>query len=691
MNIEGIEKFFKKVNDILITGFLIPSKNPKEIWFPYSIEVSRLLEPGVILAIKNFNSIEIGNPNKEEHDLYFSIYEVVDVTVQHYDILNLIENPQKVKLTETFEKFREDWYRSLEESEREDLKIIVQAVPHNYELHIPSERNIVLKNINYDYKFRRSNVEPIVGENVFLLENKYIEEYINGKIKESPTSFRAGNHQIFKNVSIYMDYYPLLNRHFGVFGFTGAGKSNLISTLISKSMLEAPSPANILVFDINNEYFGLLFDVLLEKDGHVIFLTPDTVSGIALDAFLKGYYNEKNFEEVLDAAAEEFIETVNFPDEVKNNEQFPKIKEVVKLLLLFNKIKIYASVITTKDFLDIVFEIVENNIKNVFSGTGSQSRKQYFKNFLNIFYRKFASNQNLNKHIYVNMTLFIKQFKKFVTGEEIKEFAGLERNYHEQIIKALNILEKVVESVAVEYLKSLEYENTITIEELVEYTHDKEGSLMIFLSENDNDLRNFAHEFGNLLYDIRKNKKLKENPLTLFLFEEADLFIPLKPVGDDKEKASIQKSKEIATTLARRGRKYKLGLGIATQRTRYLDTSIVAQLGTYFVSKLPRATDRQVISEGFGVEEKQLSETNHFLPGDWMVLTHVNALNLKATPVLISFENANDRLIRFLENLDIDKYLKTKEIDLTPPPYLDEIFTNISKEEIFEIFPILVE
>ncbi|MEY4008625.1 MAG: hypothetical protein RL232_152 [Actinomycetota bacterium] len=44
-----------------------------------------------------------------------------------------------------------------------------------------------------------------------------------------------------------------------------------------------------------------------------------------------------------------------------------------------------------------------------------------------------------------------------------------------------------------------------------------------------------------------------------------------------------------------------LGLGIATQRITYLDTSILAQIGSYFVGRLPRVSDRQKITEGFGI------------------------------------------------------------------------------------------
>ncbi|MGF1496771.1 MAG: hypothetical protein ACFB8W_08095 [Elainellaceae cyanobacterium] len=41
-------------------------------------------------------------------------------------------------------------------------------------------------------------------------------------------------------------------------------------------------------------------------------------------------------------------------------------------------------------------------------------------------------------------------------------------------------------------------------------------------------------------------------------------------------------------TLARRGRKFGLGIGISTQRIANLDVNTLAQSHTYFVSKLPR-------------------------------------------------------------------------------------------------------
>ena len=110
-----------------------------------------------------------------------------------------------------------------------------------------------------------------------------------------------GSHALYptKNVPVYLETKNLLKRHFGLFGFTGSGKSNLLSTLISKTMATS-DPNNLLLFDANNEYFGLIFDALVEYDAHIIYVDDEAVEG-SMREFLRG----KN--EFADAAAEEFM------------------------------------------------------------------------------------------------------------------------------------------------------------------------------------------------------------------------------------------------------------------------------------------------------------------------------------------------------------------------------------------------
>jgi len=129
--------------------------------------------------------------------------------------------------------------------------------------------------------------------------------------------------------------------------------------------------------------------------------------------------------------------------------------------------------------------------------------------------------------------------------------------------------------------------------------------------------------------------------LILFLFDEADQFIPGEPRSD-----SEKLSKSIIETLTRRGRKFGIGVGIATQRSAYLDTNIMGQLHTYFISKLPREYDRKVVAEAFSLSLDQFTQTFKFLKGQWLLVSH-EATGLDM-PIPLYAPNTEDRIRRFL-------------------------------------------
>lgn len=134
-------------------------------------------------------------------------------------------------------------------------------------------------------------------------------------------------------------------------------------------------------------------------------------------------------------------------------------------------------------------------------------------------------------------------------------------------------------------------------------------------------------------------ERVNQSLLRYFFFDEADLFLPL-----DTKNEETARIKEFCVTLARRGRKFGLGIGISTQRASLLDTEVMGNLHTYFVSKLPRAGDRQRIAEAFGISDDQLSPTFTFRPGDWLIISH-DATGLKGVPIPSYADDANKRII----------------------------------------------
>ena len=200
--------------------------------------------------------------------------------------------------------------------------------------------------------------------------------------------------------------------------------------------------------------------------------------------------------------------------------------------------------------------------------------------------------------------------------------------------RAVRSLEKLRHS-----LQEVPSEAVIPITELVDRLNEaKAGRLVIVTGRRDSDLKRFATVLGNQLYESRRRAGSRE-PFTTFIFDEADLFIP-----QDSTDEATGEVRDLCVTLARRGRKFGLGIGISTQRVTLLDTEVMGNLHTYFVSKLPRQFDRQRVSEAFGIGEDQLSPTFTFRPGNWLVISH-DATGLKGVPIPALAEDAVTRIL----------------------------------------------
>lgn len=165
------------------------------------------------------------------------------------------------------------------------------------------------------------------------------------------------------------------------------------------------------------------------------------------------------------------------------------------------------------------------------------------------------------------------------------------------------------------------------------------GRIVVVTARRDDDLKLFGKVLGEELYESRRQAG-RQTPFTSFIFDEADLFLP----NDDNDEVTLA-IRETCVTIARRGRKFGIGIGLATQRVTHLDTHVMGNLHTYFVSKLPRKTDRERVAEAFGIGDEQLAPTFSFRPGNWLVLSH-DATGLKGVPIPTTADDANARIVR---------------------------------------------
>lgn len=605
-----MESFKKNIAGRLLWAEADPNTRFKyTIWFDYTRSLVNELHEGDLVAVPNFGT--------DYNGIKYSILQLTSVMPMHYalgtDIRDLKGYPGFVM--QAAKSASADWTEQESESYEETTKIVCEAIPTNLE---------------YDDGDSKKPIQPesamgMVGKDVYVLTPEMTGLIFNRGInKDAEEAIEVGNLIRDKNVKIYVRVEDLIKTHFGVFGFTGVGKSNLISTLVS-DLLSTKEPIKIVLFDLVDEYTGLLIDQLVTCDGKLICLGNETLMKPVFD-----YINEPS-ENKLDFAADTFLKNILLPKGLRVERMGFKLP--IKEILQSGKIKIFEEAIsrTVENFLNEVWPRVESSFGDTKKGMLERLKKDVF-----------------GKHLEEELTPELAQ--EFINtlgfGEEgnlmgavpsvaaVKKDSTMEERMRYVLIP---LLKEIAESD-----KTRVSENAgISMQEIISDLNDEsKKSLNIITSHNPHKLRSFASVLGQYLF-WNRTQSGTISPLILFLFDEADQFIPGEPRSD-----SEKLSKSIIETLTRRGRKFGIGVGIATQRSAYLDTNIMGQLHTYFISKLPREYDRKVVAEAFSLSLDQFTQTFKFLKGQWLLVSH-EATGLDM-PIPLYAPNAEDRIRRFL-------------------------------------------
>lgn len=576
------------------------SENPDtryelEVWFDYTKRAINLIREGAMVAVPNFatNSAET----------HMSILEIVSILPMHYALgSDMSGYPGFV--VEAAHNACLDWEQETESTE-DTTKIRCIAIPTNLELKLSN---------NQEIEIQADENLPMIGSKVELINNEYTQRIVNlGINPEVENTLTIGKLVRDPDVNIRLRIEELIKVHFGIFGFTGAGKSNFLSTLVSKILSETKEPIKIIFFDLMGEYTTLLIDQLVKlRNAKIICLEEKTLPDIVFKC-LNG--EVKLTREI----AEIYQRTTLLPKMLKKRQQ-DFVRPLGKLIYA-GKIKLW------QELSDLTVD------QAVEKGNPWGARKKgssHWSNISNIIGRVFGKYKDKDEVLTPSL------------AKELLENLEKEDKY-EAYKDNFDALVKILNGVIITGSKNVKC--GITTDQIIAELNDKTcSSLYIINSHSPDKLREFAYRLGNELYDNRRLTG-EITPLTLFTFDEADEFIPQQPKGSYEQSASI------AMTLARRGRKFGLGLGIATQRVRYLDTSIMAQPHTYFISKLPRQTDREVVSQAFGISEDIFRQTFKFKRGDWLLVSY-DATGLDAIPIPIHVENADERIERFLDEVN---------------------------------------
>jgi hypothetical protein len=579
-----------------------------EIWFDYTRQGINLVHEGAMLAVPNFAS--------SQREQRLSILEVVTILPMHYG-LGSDTRGYPGFVVEAARSAANDWEEQEAEATEDTTKIKCAAIPTNFEIvqsarGTPAEPQIE----------EESNI-PMLGSTVRLLDTAFTQFVINrGRTTENTCA--AGVLIRDEQVSVLVRVQDLLRTHFGIFGFTGAGKSNLVSTLIHGILSNSREPIKIVIFDLMGEYSTLLIDhLVVMEDALVIALGEQTLpESVIARMTLPANLTREEQQDALRRAVIDMVNTSLLPPALSGLRE--RFNRPTAMLLTRSKVRIYREATRTID------GYVRDKRPEVMKGNLGGSR-QVLNTFLSQLEADFQG-QNFTVQTVSNIMGRINQ----ILGQNLTKTATNNLTEFRDTVQR--------DGTIFAQQRPLPPDLAITIPALIARLNDRERSgLYVIQAHDPDDLRHFAAVLGNLTYEDRR-KSGQIVPLVSFVFDEADEFIPQQASGTYGE------STQIAMTLARRGRKFGLGIGIATQRVIYLNTSIMAQPHTYLVSKMPRQSDRDRISEAFGASEDVFRQTFKFKKGDWLLMSY-DATGLEAIPIPIHTDDANVRIRRFLDQM----------------------------------------
>ncbi len=583
---------------VMAESKFVSAKYDCRVKVEYQKDLMGLLEEGMLIAARNFKPSESGTR--------FTLMEISRVWPEHFGLRGLRDSSYYPMQFEIIERSEIDWSTD----DKSAMMVQISSIPINYDL---------VLNENGGCEFKKGFSYPVIASEAYILNGEMINRMYNQKIVEklsvdtSKTTEtaradpRLGVIKMFEaskaKIPIYIDFENLVRYHFGVFAFTGGGKSNLMSNTLRR-ILYHTNDTKIVIFDISCEYPFLLVDV---------FADPKIPSKIVL---------ENRVETV-----EEFVNSIVKPKEYEADKRiragFKKITEQKKVAYFTKpklKVPTFAQILSEVEgqrrecidkphYVNAIDEIREA-ILDFLDKEGKIENQEVDEKFVQFFdqvatqaVQKFKVHEASGLFAWATTRTALLDIIKRKKTEEERETAGLTA---EKIFSLIEGQERLI---------CISIADPVTIKNLV-----------VTLTRSQLALR---------------KRRFQVKPYILFVFDEAQEFIPAANSGLD-HKCSKQ-----VETLLRQGRKYGLGGCVATQRIAYLNTNALQQLHTYFVGTLPRPYDRSVVSSTFMIDQGILEKTLEFAPGEWLLSSYI-ATGMENVPIFIKADNSEKELERFL-------------------------------------------
>jgi DNA helicase HerA-like ATPase len=593
-----------------------------EIWFEYTRKAMVELKEGTLLAAKNFATSDL--------ETHYSILETTSVMPIHYALGENVEGYPGFVM-EAARNVATDWISQETESLEDTTIIRCIATPAGLEIAQDTKKSALCGEQSL----------PMIGSDVRVLTSETTQEIVNREISpEVDHIFVGGNWLVDNSIPIYVLVDDFIRVHSGIFGFTGAGKSNLLSAYVTKLLKAQQQPkksVKVVLFDLMSEYSVLLLDQLVElPHAYVLAVDEYSLPSRAIE-FLRGNSREEQ------NAASDLSNTALYPRPLLVLRD--KFAPAFALLLRNRKVRLYKEPTRTLgNFLDEHQNLLmQGNI-----GKSKMTVLRFIDNLRTLKSRPISSDltntivKAIGRLIGSELEspgVFETEVERLLQGPESGSLTATATSNLKQFQR---VLEQELEKIQRTYPTN----STFSIDEIIsDLNNSAHSSLFVVQSHDPDNLRDFAHRFGTEIFERRRTGGII-SPLVCCIFDEADEFIPSKY----EKGSSHARSAYIVEMLARRGRKFGIGISIGTQRTTYLKTSVMAQPHTYLVSRMPRTDDRQRVQEAFGFSDEMLRQTFKFGPGDWLLASH-DATGLKGVPIPIHVEDSNERVRNFLVTL----------------------------------------
>ena len=596
-----IPRFFGGGEEAKVTG--TSARYQCRVKIEYQKDLMGLLEEGMLLAVKNFKQAE-------ENAERYTLMEISRVWPEHFGLRGLSDHGYYPMQFEIIEQSEEDW----QTDDKSTMMIQIDAIPVNYDLVINRECG---------FEFVKGFSYPVVGSPIYVLNGEMINRMYNQKIaaelgvntavtvEDARVDPRLGLIKMFEAskiaIPIYVDFEKLIRYHFGVFAFTGGGKSNLMSNVLRRILLHKVG-TKIVIFDISCEYTFLLLDVLADPNFNAKLVLEHRIDSL-----------------------EQFFNSVVKPREYETDE---RTKAGLQAVIDQGKLAYYTKPKQIIPTYSQFMEELDDQRKD------SVSRPHYI-NAIDVIHdavRGYVETHGLSEN---------QEVSEDFVGKIDEVSRNAMETYRVNDKSGLYAWATTRNTIADLFKKRGEKEakdtGALTVEGIRELLEDKTTNLVVISISDPFTIKELAISLTQDLL-VRRKRRFTVKPYILVVFDEAQEFISSKEGGlDGKCSAHVE-------TLLRQGRKYGLGVCIATQRIAYLNTNALQQLHTYFVGTLPRPYDRALVSETFMIDKGILEKTLEFAPGEWLLSSYI-ATGIENVPIFIKADNAEK---------EIEKYLKEK-------------------------------